>query len=114
MPPEPEELDNLVVTLHGSGASQRDIAEKLGVTRKRVRRILALNEKRKFEGVLGTWFSGEAVAAARRNGVLYVTPRVSGRAFLTGFHQFVLDPVDPLPEGFRIGPTPRREPRLPQ
>jgi proline racemase len=46
--------------------------------------------------------------------VLYVTPRVTGRAFLTGFHQFVLDPFDPLPEGFRIGPTPRREPRLPQ
>jgi proline racemase len=39
---------------------------------------------------------------------------VTGRAFLTGFHQFVLDPLDPLPEGFRIGPTPRREPRLPQ
>jgi proline racemase len=75
---------------------------------------IALNEKRKFEGVLGTYFSGEAVAAARRNGVLYVRPRVTGRAFLTGFHQFVLDPVDPLPEGFRIGPTPRREPRLPQ
>ena len=56
----------------------------------------------------------EAVAASRRNGMLYVTPRVTGRAFLTGFHQFVLDPADPLPEGFRIGPTPRREPRLPQ
>ena len=75
---------------------------------------ITLAEKRKFEGVLGTYFTGEAVAASRRHGLLYVTPRVSGRAFLTGFHQFVLDPVDPLPEGFRIGPTPRREPRLPQ
>ena len=75
---------------------------------------IALAEPRKFEGVLGTYFTGEATAASRRNGVLYVTPRVTGRAYLTGFHQFVLDPVDPLPEGFRIGPTPRREPRLPQ
>src|SRR5262249_55478734 len=74
---------------------------------------LGLAEPRKFEGVLGTYFTGEAVAASRRNGVLYVTPRVTGRAFLTGFHQFVLDPLDPLPEGFRIGPTPPRQPRLP-
>jgi proline racemase len=74
---------------------------------------MALGEPRRFEGVLGTCFTGEAVAATRRNGVLYVTPRVTGSAHITGFHQFVLDPADPLPEGFRIGPEPRHEPRLP-
>lgn len=74
---------------------------------------LGLCQPRRFEGVLGTCFTGEAVAATRRNGVLYVTPRVTGSAYITGFHQFVLDPEDPLPEGFRIGPPPRREPRLP-
>ena len=74
---------------------------------------MALGEPRRFEGVLGTCFIGEAVAAQRRKGVLYVTPRVTGSAYITGFHQFVLEPTDPLPEGFRIGPAPRREPRLP-
>jgi proline racemase len=74
---------------------------------------LPFGERRRFEGVLGTCFAGEAVAASRRGDILYVTPRVTGSAYLTGFHQFVLDPADPLPEGFRIGPTPRREPRLP-
>ena len=47
--------------------------------------------------------------------------KVTGRACLTGFHQFVLEPDDPLPEGFRIGlrrvrrPTRRAgaEPALP-
>jgi len=48
------------------------------------------------------------------NGVLYVTPRVTGRAFSPAFTSSCFDPADPLPEGFRIGPTPRREPRLPQ
>lgn len=68
---------------------------------------ILLGEKRRFEGVLGTCFTGEVVRAETRAGITYVTPRVSGRAYITGFHQFVLDPGDPLPEGFRIGPGPR-------
>jgi len=74
---------------------------------------MALGEPRRFEGVLGTCFIGEAIAAQRRKGVLYVTTRVTGSAYITGFHQFVLEPTDPLPECFRIGPAPRHEPRLP-
>ena len=42
--------------------------------------------------------------------MLYVRPKVTGRAWITGFHQFVLDPEDPLPEGFRIGFPPRAAP----
>ena len=53
--------------------------------------------------MLGTCFAGAAVSAEERGGILYVRPRVTGRAFLTGFHQFVFEPDDPLPEGFRIG-----------
>ncbi len=70
---------------------------------------LPLGQTRRFEGVLGTCFTGAAVRAARRGGLLYVTPRITGRAFITGFHQFVLDPEDPLPNGFRIGPEPRSD-----
>ena len=51
-----------------------------------------------------------AVAAEQRAGMLYVRPKVTGRAWITGFHQFVLDPDDPLPEGFRIGFPPRPAP----
>lgn len=69
---------------------------------------LALNQPRKFEGVLGTYFTGEAVKAEKRNGITYVRPRVTGRAYITGFHHFVLDPTDPLPEGYRIGNVPRK------
>jgi trans-L-3-hydroxyproline dehydratase len=31
-----------------------------------------------------------------------IIPRVSGQAFVTGFHTFVLDPEDPFQEGFQI------------
>lgn len=68
---------------------------------------LDLHEKRKFEGVLGTCMGGEAVAAAERGGITYVTPRITGRAYITGFHHFVLDADDPLPNGYRIGPVPK-------
>ncbi|MFC7397360.1 proline racemase family protein [Chelatococcus sp. GCM10030263] len=51
------------------------------------------------------------MAAQRRGDILYVTPRIGGRAYITGFHQFVLDPDDPLPEGYRMGAVPRAEVR---
>ncbi|MFN0043297.1 MAG: proline racemase family protein [Alphaproteobacteria bacterium] len=72
---------------------------------------LGNNRAHKFEGVLGTCFTGQAVSSEKRDGVLYVRPRVGGNVYLTGFHQFILDPDDPLPEGFRLGPPPRAVPR---
>jgi len=71
---------------------------------------MPMHQPLRFEGVLGTYFSGQAVSAQERAGVLYVRPKVTGRAWLTGFHQFVLDPEDPLPDGFRIGRPPRAAP----
>jgi len=71
---------------------------------------LPLRRPARFEGPLGTVFTGEAVAAERRAGVLWVRPRITGRAYITGMHQFILDRADPLPAGFRIGPPPRAAP----
>lgn len=70
---------------------------------------LPLNRTRKFEGVLGTCFSGTALRAEKRGGITYVRPRIGGSAYITGFHHFVLDPRDPLPQGFRIGHAPRAQ-----
>jgi proline racemase len=64
---------------------------------------LALATPFRHEGPLGTFFTGEAIAAVEREGRLFVTPRVTGSAHLTGFHNFILDPDDPLPRGFRVG-----------
>jgi proline racemase len=87
----------------GTGTSSR-IAMLL------TRQEVGLGEARLFEGPLGTVFKGEAVDAQERDGILFVTPKVSGRAYVTGFHQFVLDPEDPLPQGFRFGAPPRDVP----
>jgi proline racemase len=32
-----------------------------------------------------------------------VIPEITGRAYVTGMHTFVIDPEDPLPEGFQLG-----------
>ena len=64
---------------------------------------IALNDPRRFEGLLGTCFRGEARRAEESNGLLYVSPRITGRAYLTGFHRFVVEADDPLPAGYRLG-----------
>lgn len=60
-----------------------------------------------FEGLMGTVFTAQVKSAAARGGLTVITPRVTGRAYITGFHQFVLDPDDPFPEGLRVGDAPR-------
>jgi len=34
-----------------------------------------------------------------------IVPAISGRAWITGSHQYTLDPVDPWPEGYRLSDT---------
>ena len=66
---------------------------------------IGLNEPKKFEGILGTCFEGQAIKANVRNDITYITPRVKGSAYITGYHQFVLTDYDPFPAGFRLGPV---------
>jgi proline racemase len=53
------------------------------------------------ESVLDTRFTGRIV---RREGAA-VVPEISGRAWITGFHQLVVDPTDPLADGFKLSDT---------
>ena len=72
---------------------------------------IALNETKRFEGVLGTCFTGQVTGAETRNGITYVTPRVTGSAYITGYHHFVLYENDPFPTGFRLGPAAGEKPK---
>jgi proline racemase len=58
------------------------------------------------QGILGTQFSAQVAAEA---GPAFadlpypaIIPRLRGRAFLTGLHQFILNDDDPFPEGFLL------------
>ena len=72
---------------------------------------VGLNQPVRFEGPLGTIFTCEAVSAEETDGITYIVPRLAGRAWITGMHEFILDPDDPLPEGFRIGLAPKPAPK---
>ena len=55
------------------------------------------------ESVLGTVFTGRLLREARVGSHTAVVPTLSGRAWITGFSQYVVDSEDPFPEGFTVG-----------
>ena len=67
---------------------------------------LALGESFVTESIIGTRFTGQVIAEAQVGGGFEVysavIPKVSGSAYITGYHQFVLDSEDPFPMGFRL------------
>ncbi len=64
---------------------------------------LALNKDFVHEGILGTTFTGRLIRETKVGPYRAVVPTISGRAWITGYAQYVLDPTDPFPEGFTVG-----------
>jgi proline racemase len=52
------------------------------------------------ESIVGTAFEGRVLEETRVADFPAVIPEVSGRASITGYHTFVVDVDDPLPNGF--------------
>jgi trans-L-3-hydroxyproline dehydratase len=63
---------------------------------------LGTGEEIWIESVIGTRFSGRITDRIRVGEREAIVPEVGGRAFLTGRHEFVIDPNDPLGEGFLV------------
>lgn len=55
------------------------------------------------EGITGSLFRGRIVRRTKVGEFDAFVPEVSGAAYVTGFHQFVIDPDDPQKHGFHIG-----------
>ena len=53
-----------------------------------------------IESILGTSFTGKVVDTVRFGPYDAVIPEVGGKAFITGKHEFIIDPSDLLKEGF--------------
>lgn len=64
---------------------------------------LALGQEFVHESIIGTIFRGRLVEEAQIGGYTAVIPEITGRAFITGLHQFVVTADDPLVEGFLVG-----------
>ncbi len=64
--------------------------------------VLPLGQPFVNESLVGTRFTGRLVEAAAVGAYPAVVPEVTGRAFVTGYHTFVLDEDDPLADGFLL------------
>jgi proline racemase len=64
---------------------------------------LRLNEDFHHEGILGTIFRGRLLEETRIGPYRAVVPTIGGRAWITGFSNYVLEDDDPFPEGFTVG-----------
>jgi proline racemase len=63
---------------------------------------LAIGEPFVNESVIGTRFTGRLLAEAEVAGRPAVVPEITGRAWITGMGQYLLDAEDPFPEGFAL------------
>lgn len=65
--------------------------------------LLPIGQEFVHEGILGTTFTGKLHAEAMVGPYKGVIPSITGRAWITGFANYVLDEDDPFPNGFVVG-----------
>ena len=57
------------------------------------------------ESLIGTEFIGRIRGTTTVGSEPAILPTITGQGWITAFHQYVLDPSDPFPLGFRLGDT---------
>lgn len=55
--------------------------------------------------LIGSTFAGRILGETEVGGRPAIRPEISGRGWITGLHQHLLDPADPWPEGYRLSDT---------
>ncbi len=68
----------------------------------RARGELDVGEEIVVESILGTSFTGRILSDTAVDDRPAVTPEIAGRAWITGVNELLLDPSDPLREGFLL------------
>ncbi|MEZ8007598.1 MAG: proline racemase family protein [Amylibacter sp.] len=55
--------------------------------------------------IIGSEFYGKIIGTTQVGHIPAIRPQISGRGWITGTHQHMLDPSDPWPEGYRVSDT---------
>jgi proline racemase len=63
---------------------------------------LGLDEDFVNESFIGSRFTGRLIRETDVAGIPAVVPTITGRAWVTGIGQYLLDPADPFPTGFQF------------
>lgn len=67
--------------------------------------IMQPGDRYRARSIIGSEFHCRIERETLLGGRPAIVPSISGRAWITGIHQHMLDPADPWPEGYRIGDT---------
>ncbi|MBU0973118.1 MAG: proline racemase family protein [Proteobacteria bacterium] len=82
----------------GTGCSARmAVLERRG--------ILKPGDRYIGESVIGSRFHCKIEKRTRAGNLPAILPSITGRAWITGTHQHMLDPTDPWPQGYRVADT---------
>lgn len=66
---------------------------------------MAAHERFVATSIIGSEFTGRIVGEALVGDTRAILPEISGRAWVTGTHQHMLDPSDPWPQGYKLSDT---------
>jgi len=66
---------------------------------------ISVGEQLTAVSLIGSSFTGRILGLTKVGDYDAIFPEISGRAWITGIHQHMLDPTDPWPEGYRVSDT---------
>jgi hypothetical protein len=66
---------------------------------------IKIGEKLTASSIIDSKFTGQILGLTKVGNMDAILPEISGRAWITGTHQHMLDPADPWPGGYRISDT---------
>lgn len=66
---------------------------------------MRVGDRYRARSIIGSQFDCRIAAEAAVGGRPAIRPVISGRAWITGTHQHMLDPADPWPAGYRLSDT---------
>lgn len=66
---------------------------------------MGLEDRFTAVSLIGSTFSGRILGTTMVGDTPAVLPEISGRGWITGIHQHMLDPSDPWPQGYRLSDT---------
>ena len=67
--------------------------------------LMKVGDRLITRSIVGSEFHGRIEAETTVGPLAAIVPEVTGRAWITGTHQLMLDPADPWPRGYRVSDT---------
>jgi proline racemase len=69
------------------------------------RGVMRVGQEFAATSIIGSTFVGKILGETQVGGRPAIIPQISGRGWITGIHQHMLDPDDPWPTGYRLSDT---------